>query len=37
MKPARSANLERILSTLGKSDLITLLTEQIPGSDLNTL
>lgn len=37
MKPARSADLERILSRLGKSDLITLLTEQISGSDLNTL
>ncbi|MFC0392605.1 hypothetical protein [Paenibacillus mendelii] len=32
-----SAELERILKKLGKSDLITLLTEQISGSDLNTL
>lgn len=37
MKPALSADLERILKKLGKSDLITLLTEQISGSDLNTL
>lgn len=32
-----SADLERILKKLEKSDLITLLTEQISGSDLNTL
>ncbi|MDQ0060474.1 hypothetical protein [Paenibacillus harenae] len=37
MKPELSADLERILKSLGKSDLITLLTEQISGSDLNTL
>lgn len=32
-----SADLERILNKLGKSDLITCLAEQISGSDLNTL
>ncbi|BBI36677.1 hypothetical protein [Cohnella abietis] len=37
MKPTLSADLERILKRLEKSDLITLLTEQISGSDLNTL
>jgi hypothetical protein len=37
MEPSLSADLERILKRLDKSDLITLLTEQISGSDLNTL
>lgn len=32
-----SADLERILNKLGNSDLITLLTERISGSELNTL
>lgn len=37
LKPELSADLERILKRLEKPDLITLLTEQISGSDLNTL
>ncbi|ULL16875.1 hypothetical protein DVH26_21970 [Paenibacillus sp. H1-7] len=37
MEPEYSADLERILKRLEKSDLITLLTEQLSGSDLNTL
>lgn len=37
MKPTLSADLERILKRLEKPDLITLLTEQISSSDLNTL
>ncbi|MFE6076461.1 hypothetical protein ACFVQB_18485 [Paenibacillus sp. NPDC057886] len=37
MKPKLSGDLERILNRLEKSDLITLLTEEISGSDLNTL
>ncbi|MFC6331976.1 hypothetical protein ACFP56_05020 [Paenibacillus septentrionalis] len=37
MKPILSADLERILNKLEKPDLITLLTEQISSSDLNTL
>ncbi|MWV42539.1 hypothetical protein GRF59_02755 [Paenibacillus sp. HJL G12] len=37
MKPTLSADLERILNRLEKSDLITLLTERISSSDLNTL
>ncbi|UVI29227.1 hypothetical protein [Paenibacillus spongiae] len=32
-----SAELERVLNKLGKPDLLTLLAEQISGSDLNTL
>jgi hypothetical protein len=37
LKPELSADLERILKKLEKSDLITLLTVQISSSDLNTL
>lgn len=37
MEDKRTANLSRILKKLEKDDLITLLTEQISGSDLNSL